>query len=272
MTATPGVVDLLTPKVESDTLKDAVDASEPTNVKCDSTNDVEMDDVTSDVDIVKDIEPKQSPDSSADIQVMETDVSSNDDLTATSTTVVDTPKPSPGSPKCPEVKKEEVIENVDSQTKEIFDIVSSQKVESQDFGFEKVDESSPVEVAPIAKPELPEAPEKSTENIDSEIDAKIRTVRAKAIALLAQWLNLQEVFKIPKKELLAMRAAHEREVDRAAAAAVEPRADIFSNRALPKPIVVSQSGYERGKKNSYYILNSLDIDYTTAIVNSIYFL
>jgi hypothetical protein len=242
LSVTPAVFDVLSLKVESDSLKDSTDASE---VKCDSTNDVEMDDVTLDVDIVKDVEPKQSPDSSADIQVMETDISSNDDLTATSTTVVDTPKPSPGSPNCPEVKKEEIIENVNSETKEIFDIVSSQKVDSQDFGYEKVDESSPVEVAPIAKPEQP-TPEKSTEKTDSEIDAKTRTVRAKAIALLTQWMNLQEVFKIPKKELLAMRAAHEREVDRAAAAAVETRSDNFFNRALPKPIV-SQSGYERGK-------------------------
>ena len=224
-------------------------------LKCDSTEDVEKIDLSMDVNRkevvdVKDVESKPSPDSSIEIPTVESDeiVATSDEILASST-AIDTHKKSPVT-EFPEVKREEseIIPDLENQTsKTIVEIVSSQTVENQDFGFEKVNENSPVEVAPIAKPEQPIPEKSSVEEFDTEIDEKIRTVRAKAIALLAQWNNLQEVFKIPKRELLALRAAHEREVDRAAAAATyESRSDHFSNRALPKPVVM-QSGYERGK-------------------------
>ena len=40
----------------------------------------------------------------------------------------------------------------------------------------------------------------------------------KARKLLSDWSELKEVFKIPKRELVKMRAEHEREADRAAMA------------------------------------------------------
>jgi hypothetical protein len=79
-----------------------------------------------------------------------------------------------------------------------------------------------------------------------EIESKIRTVRSKATALLSQWVNLQEVFKIPKKEMFSLRTKHEAEVDRAAAAANEvTKVETSKVRPSPKP-AVSQSGYDRG--------------------------
>jgi hypothetical protein len=107
------------------------------------------------------------------------------------------------------------------------------------LGFEKVEERSPPEVAPISKPEVPDT--------EPEAEIKMRTVRAKAAALLLQWSNLQEMFKIPKREMLAKRKAHEKEADRAAAAASEARPDFPSSRVLPSPKpVVGLSSYDRG--------------------------
>jgi len=241
--------------------------------KCDSTEDVAntIDNVidvdrkeidVNDVDRkeidVKDVESKPSPDSSVEIPTIESDdIVATSDETSASSTAIDIQKKSDAA-ESPEIKREEseIVPDLENQTsKSIMEIVSSQKVENQDFGYEKVNENSPVEVAPIAKPEQAVPEKSSVEESDAEIDEKIRTVRAKAIALLAQWSNLQEFFKIPKRELLAMRAAHEREVDRAAAAATyETRSDHFSNRALPKPVVM-QSGYERGNLSWRYSNN-----------------
>ena len=221
-------------------------------VKCDSTvetSKIEGDNLpTLDTDEeMKDVETKPLPDSSIDIPVVE-----SSELSTTSEEIVaDT------QTKSPKIKREEneIIPTLDdSQAKAIAEIVSSQIVEKQDLGFEKMDESAPVDVAPISKSEQP-TPEKEK---DSELDTKMITVRARAIALLAQWINLQEMFKIPKKELLALRAEHEREVDRAAAAASEHRADHFSNRALPKPTTMP-SGYERGTiAHGFYILKCIN--------------
>jgi hypothetical protein len=78
----------------------------------------------------------------------------------TSFSGVDEPtQPSPkSSPKSPEIKSEEnvIVSPVDEKSKEIAEIVAAQKVDCQDSGFEKVDENSQPEVAPIAKPEVDE--------------------------------------------------------------------------------------------------------------------
>ena len=212
-------------------------------VKCDSTVEIsKIEDLPTTID--DDVEMKDDdtkPDSSVDVPLVE-----SSEITTTEEIITDP------STECPKIKTEEseIIPSLDSQAKSIAEIVSSQIVENQDLGFEKMDESSPADVAPIAKSEQP-TPEKET---DSELDTKMITVKARANALLAQWINLQEMFKIPKKELLALRAEHEREVDRAAAAASEHRADHFSKRALPKLMTMQLSGYERGEHNSFFCL------------------
>ena len=214
-------------------------------VKCDSTVEIsKIEDLpTLDDDVeMKDVDSKPLPDSSVDVPLAESsEITTSDEIITDMSTT-----------ECPKIKREEseIIPAVDSQAKSIVEIVSSQIVENQDLGFEKMDESSPADVAPIAKSEQP-TPEKET---DSELDTKMITVRARAIALLAQWMNLQEMFKIPKKELLALRAEHEREVDRAAAAASEHRSDHFSKRALPKLMTMQLSGYERGKHYLFFCL------------------
>ena len=212
-------------------------------VKCDSTVEIsKIEDLPTLDDVeMKDVDSKPLPDSSVDVPLAESSEITTSDVIITDMSI-----------ECPKIKREEseIIPAVDSQAKSIVEIVSSQIVENQDLGFEKMDESSPADVAPIAKSEQP-TPEKET---DSELDTKMITVRARAIALLAQWMNLQEMFKIPKKELLALRAEHEREVDRAAAAASEHRSDHFSKRALPKLMTMQLSGYERGNHYSFFCL------------------
>ena len=213
-------------------------------VKCDSTVEIsKIEDLATLDDVeMKDVDSKPLPDSSVDVPLAESsEITTSDEIITDMSTT-----------ECPKIKREEseIIPALDSQAKSIVEIVSSQTVENQDLGFEKMDESSPADVAPIAKSEQP-TPEKET---DSELDTKMITVRARAIALLAQWMNLQEMFKIPKKELLALRAEHEREVDRAAAAASEHRSDHFSKRALPKLMTMQLSGYERGERYSIFYL------------------
>jgi len=216
-----------------------------TNVETSQVNDamdVSMQDVADEMSIKRELSfdaPDDTKPSVNDVSMTTVDI---DEPTLTS------PK---SSPKSPEIKgdENEILKSFDEKSREIADTVASQKVENQDFGFEKVDDQSKPEVAPIPKPEMAEKSSSENEKIDSEIESKIRAVRAKAAILLAQWVNLQEVFKIPKKEMLALRTKHEAEVDQAAAAASEvstPRSEIPKVRPVTKP-TPSQSSYERGK-------------------------
>ena len=171
----------------------------------------------------------------------------SDDISA-SFVDVDEPTSPKMSIKSPEVRNEDdgVVTPLDEKSRELVKVIATQKVDNRDLGFEKVDENSQPEVAPIAKPEVPDKSATESEKADSEIESKIRTVRSKASALLAQWDNLQEVFKIPKREMFSLRTKHEAEVDRAAAAANEvSKTEAAKLRPVAKP-AVSQSSYERG--------------------------
>lgn len=53
----------------------------------------------------------------------------------------------------------------------------------------------------------------SISTIDEEINAKIAMVREKALSLLGVWKTLKEVFRIPRKEMVKLRAEHERELE-----------------------------------------------------------
>jgi len=131
---------------------------------------------------VKDVESKPSPDSSVEIPTIESDdIVATSDETSASSTAIDIQKKSDAA-ESPEIKREEseIVPDLENQTsKSIMEIVSSQKVENQDFGYEKVNENSPVEVAPIAKPEQAVPEKSSVEESDAEIDEKIRTVSVK---------------------------------------------------------------------------------------------
>ena len=194
------------------------------------------------------------------IALLETSISSpssvdvkppaNDTTSDVSAAFVDVDEPT--SPKMsansPEIRNDDNgdIASVDEKSRELVKIIAAQKVDHRDLGFERVDENSQPDVAPIAKPEVPEKSTSESEKADSEIESKIRTVRSKAAALLAQWVNLQEVFKIPKREMFSIRTKHEAEVDRAAAAANEvSKTEAAKPRLVAKP-TVSQSSYERG--------------------------
>ena len=210
--------------------------------------DESMPDVADDETSSSSIKRELTFDVTHDTNTSALNVSSNDVLGSLAT-LPDVEEPALTSPKAsprsPEIKNNEIIDLIDDEKlRRIVEIVAAQKVENQDFGFEKIDESSKPEVGPISKPETVE-----NEKLDSEIESKIRTVRAKAAMLFSQWVNLQEMFKIPKKEMLAMRTRHEAEVDQAAAAA--SAASTLRNEA-PKirpaaKSTQSQSSYERGK-------------------------
>ncbi len=121
----------------------------------------------------------------------------------------------------PDVRQEtdeEMFAAVEETVRKIVDEISSQDVDDSSEALqtrEKLDEKSSAEVAPVAKAEVT-LRKKADE--DEEVQKKVRVVREKAAELLEAWSTLQEVFKIPKKELVKLRAEHEREVDRAAAA------------------------------------------------------
>ena len=51
--------------------------------------------------------------------------------------------------------------------------------------------------------------------MQNEIASKALLVKEKAQLLLDNWVNLKEVFKIPRKELVKLRAEHEKELDEA---------------------------------------------------------
>lgn len=123
----------------------------------------------------------------------------------------------------PEIKREgEEIELLIRET--LLEIAHSAVEESEerakDETVERMDESSGPDVAPVAKAAVPAKtePEEKKENVpvDPEVEAKIDLVQEKAKLLLEEWKNLKEVFKIPKRELIKMRAEHEREADLAA--------------------------------------------------------
>ena len=52
-------------------------------------------------------------------------------------------------------------------------------------------------------------------SLQNEIASKASLVKEKAQLLLNNWANLKEVFKIPRKELVKLRAEHEKELDEA---------------------------------------------------------
>ena len=58
---------------------------------------------------------------------------------------------------------------------------------------------------------------KDGQHVDANILSKLELIKAKALCLIELWSTLKEVFKIPKRELVKMRAEHEREADAAAA-------------------------------------------------------
>ena len=75
-------------------------------------------------------------------------------------------------------------------------------------------------VAPVAKADADRADGAAAaeEERREELLELVEAVRDKARKLLSDWSELKEVFKIPKRELVKMRAEHEREADRAAMA------------------------------------------------------
>ena len=72
-------------------------------------------------------------------------------------------------------------------------------------------------VAPVAKADADRV-DAAEEERREELLELAEAVRDKARKLLSDWSELKEVFKIPKRELVKMRAEHEREADRAAMA------------------------------------------------------
>ena len=74
-------------------------------------------------------------------------------------------------------------------------------------------------VAPVAKADMADTEDAAAEEERrEELLELVGAVRDKARKLLSDWSELKEVFKIPKRELVKMRAEHEREADRAAMA------------------------------------------------------
>ena len=125
---------------------------------------------------------------------------------------------------------------------EIANILSNQNLEEQKVGENghKLDETQP-EVLPVPKAEQQQCSdsqeipiplikhegfmqtdltEKTGDSLQSEkykLNTKILMIKEKALSLLGAWKILKEVFKIPRKELVKLRAEHEREVDDAEA-------------------------------------------------------
>jgi histone-lysine N-methyltransferase SETD2 len=112
---------------------------------------------------------------------------------------------------------EKIIQSETEKTEaKIVETLSSQKVEPQDLGAEKLEDSTMNEVEPITKKS--EEASASSEAAASEIEAKAKLIQTKAIAILECWSLLQEVkFKIPKSDRAVQRALHEREVEAAEA-------------------------------------------------------
>ena len=114
---------------------------------------------------------------------------------------------------------EEIKAIAEEKVKELVEIIASQKVDDSTGTHntkEKDEEKVSPDVKPVAKPET-EASKDSDQKLQKEIDALVKKIQDQAIALLEDWKRLKESFKIPKRELVKMRAEHEREVDRAAA-------------------------------------------------------
>ena len=122
---------------------------------------------------------------------------------------------------------------------DIANLLSNQKVEERSIGeHEQMHDTTKPDVLPIPKAdqqqnEMPQQPldplikheytvkhedakrkigDEVTSN-DVEINDKILMVKEKAMSLLGVWINLKEVFRIPRKELVKLRAEHERELE-----------------------------------------------------------
>lgn len=107
-------------------------------------------------------------------------------------------------------------------------------------------ECAPVEVPPVPKAEAVAASDLEAVH-DSELWDKVRLIQSKALALLASWSSLAEVFKIPRKVL---RAEHEREAEEAEAVArlSEPLASEAGSKAAFAP---ASSVQTENRKRSY---------------------
>lgn len=109
---------------------------------------------------------------------------------------------------------EDVAAAVQEAMNAIVDQLSRQDVDDSSEAHntcERMDESTAAELEPTAKADASAAQEKA------EVEEKVKVVQSKATQLLEMWKLLKEVFKIPKRELVKLRAEHEREADRAAA-------------------------------------------------------
>ncbi len=130
----------------------------------------------------------------------------------------------PSEGNMPQIKSEEKdppLSAVSETVQRIVNIICSQDVDDSPGALgtiEKSDDSVCPEVTPVNKAPVLSTEDEEARKLREEINSKIKTVQKKATELLQEWKNLQEVFKIPKRELVKLRAEHEREVDRAAAA------------------------------------------------------
>ncbi len=109
---------------------------------------------------------------------------------------------------------EEIFSAAEETVRRIVDVICSQEVDNSDTQtMETMDDSCAADVDPVAKAEM-----EKTNAEDEEIRRKVRAIMEKAAMLLENWKTLKDMFKIPKKERNLLRAEHEREADRAAAA------------------------------------------------------
>ena len=116
---------------------------------------------------------------------------------------------------------DEIAAAVRETVSRIVDVICSQEVDDSDSAHNTMERQRetglPGGVAPVAKADADRV-DAAEEERREELLELVEAVRDKARKLLSDWSELKEVFKIPKRELVKMRAEHEREADRAAMA------------------------------------------------------
>lgn len=112
------------------------------------------------------------------------------------------------------VKKEEEEEELLKRGKveRLVKILSAQSGVGAVGGDGDSEEMGDVRVEPVPREEVALSEEEEKER--QEVMGKVEEIRSRARHLLAVWVQLQEMFKIPKRERHKIRVEHEREADR----------------------------------------------------------
>ncbi|XP_071745910.1 histone-lysine N-methyltransferase SETD2 [Lepeophtheirus salmonis] len=143
------------------------------------------------------VESDNDPSSSTASSIEDIDSLKLEELNKTANNVVDSP--------IKEEKDDKVIQS--SEDKDLHKTFSDQPTLKEEV-FQ-------ADIQPITKA-TPSLDDDISKKSNEEIDNRCKLIIEKSSTLIDSWKSLKEVFKIPKKDRIALRAEHEREADQAA--------------------------------------------------------